>query len=144
MKITKMTLGLLAFSLMGVQAFAEVECKSIYRLADRHGVKKEEVKSIPLTYRGGDTLKFETELEQDIHLSAIVYEAQGEVLFFLVKGPEYIDGMTSRGSLSTGYASLASTEMEKQLVVVEENGQPVAKEINTGNYTVYKIECYSR
>lgn len=138
-----MIFGLVVLALTGAQAFADVECKATYRLTNRQGLQTEEVKPVPMTYQGVGVTRLEIELA-GVHLSALVEEEKNEIVLFLVKGPDYINGVTARASLSNGFARLASTDLVKELVVVEENGEPVAKEINTGAYTVYKIECYSR
>lgn len=138
------TVTILGFIFTSASALAAVECNSTYRLFDGNGVIKEEVKPLAVAYQAGNTTKMTIDLEQGVYMSATIDSSTKDVLLMLVKAPEYTDGVTGRGSLINGFARLARTDEVKKLVVAEENGKPVAKEIGTRTYTLYKVECYSR
>lgn len=139
-----LTAGLLGLIFTATSALAEVECKSTYRLFDSNGVKTEEVKPLVVSFDAGNTTKLTIDLEQGVYMSATIDKVTKDVMLMIVKAPKYTDGVITRASLTNGLARLARTDEVKELAVVEENGKSVAKEISTGNYTLYKVECYSR
>lgn len=124
----------------------QINCEATYRLFDVNGPLEQTVLPLKKVLETAATLKFNGELDQDqTAVSATVDIKSQSVMLTMVKGPDYVNGILSRASLTNGFARLSRTDEVKKLSVVkDEKGEPVAKEIGTGTYTLYKVECYSR
>lgn len=129
-------------ALSSLSVMAEVNCTAKYRQFKRDQILADETFPIPQVFKGAGTIKFALELPQGRFMSATFFEESQEVLLMILEAPDYLDGLVTRSILSQGTASLAQTQSEKEFVIVDQNGKPGVKEIPTGVYTVYRIECY--